>query len=250
MTKVRSKSNSAHACALLSLIVSMLGFAGCNGGSEDNNPNVGAGHSDGSTLDPSTPDNPPIDPLGPPPNANTLTLAVKYVALRPDANTAASPTKEEVTTLLANIAKVWSQCDIRFALESFESPIAADDGLSYYPANHWQLDDMREKYDDNLRLLLVKTGVWNRNGDLGYDGSNGFSTLPPAGAEGAVFEKGVATSTMLIAHEIGHLIGGLGHTSGTNLMNHFVSAGNVYMTTSQCDYTRNTIKRYHPEWLR
>lgn len=241
MTKVRS---TAAIAAILA--ASLFSFAGCNG---TGNPNSVI---DGSILEPGTPDNPGTPPAEDPnPNPNVISIAVKYVALQPDAATAASPTQAAVQDVVKNMSAAWAQCEIEFILEEYVPAVAGDLGLDYTPANHSQLDAMRSKFDDGKHALFVKTGTWDRSGNLGYDGSNGFSTMPGSDPEGIVFESQVATSKLLLSHEAGHLVGGLDHTSSTtNLMNHFVTSATTMLSDSQCESARNTAWDYHSAWIR
>lgn len=215
----------------------------------DGNPSVGAGHADGVSAAPNLPGT--IAPLGPSADANTMTIGVKYVALKNATSDAPSPTKEEVVTLLQNMSNIWSQCNIRFELDDYSAPVASAENVLYYPSNQSDLEDMRTRFFDGNHALFVKSGAWNRSGDLGNDGSNGFSTVPPANPEGTVVEESVAKIPLLNAHETGHLIGGLGHTTdSTMLMNHFVSPSTTNLTESECNDTRSAMQQYHSSWIR
>ncbi|MEW6057856.1 MAG: hypothetical protein AB1540_14710 [Bdellovibrionota bacterium] len=253
MTKVWS-----NLAALVFVLGSTQFLAACN--STENNPEVPAGVSDGSTLAPNTPDNPspspdpnePGDPDPTPnPNPNAMTVAVKYVALQSEATSAPTPSKASVEALIQNMSNAWAQCDIRFVLEEYIAPVASAHGVDFTPANHSQLYDLRREFADSRRALFVKTGTWDRSGNLGSDGSNGFSTMPGTEPTGVVFESRVATSTLLLSHEAGHLIGGLGHTTtSTNLMNHYITSSTTRLTSSQCDYARDTLVDHFSSWLR
>jgi hypothetical protein len=226
-------------------------LAGCNSG-QDGSSN-GPGNRIGDSVAPGMPNNPAgiTGVVAKPGDPNVITIAANYVALKPDANTAASPTQAEVTTLFQNISAVWSQCQIQIVVEEYSSPVASAVGLAYNPANQSQLEDDRVKFDDGRHALYVKTGTWNRSGDLGADGSNGWSTLPPSVPEGTVIEESVDLNTLLIAHESGHLIGALDHTTDpTNLMNHFVTTDTKLLNASQCAAMRATIQQYHQAWMR
>ncbi len=72
MAKVWLKGTSV----LIAVLCTSVTFIGCEG-AQDDNPNVGAGHADGVSQAIDTPNVPdPIQPPGPPPNPNTITLAV------------------------------------------------------------------------------------------------------------------------------------------------------------------------------
>lgn len=238
------------------LAASTAAFSGCNGG--ETSP-MSEQNANADILQPGTPNHAQTpsqngnagDGSTPPVTASQMKIAVKYVALKETSSAAASPTQAEVETLLENMSKLWVQCNIKFVLEAYETPVASENGLDYYPANQSQLDAMRSKYDDRKHALLVKTGLWNRSGDLGADGSNGFSTLPPDNPEGAVFEDWVATNALLISHETGHLLGGLDHTSDTtNLMNHYVTTSTTKLSQDQCEEARSAMQSAHAGWIR
>jgi hypothetical protein len=226
-------------------------LAGCNS-SQDGTSNGSGSNKVGDSVAPGMPNLPAgIAGVAKPADPNLITIAANFVALKPDANTAASPTQAEATTLFQNISAVWSQCDIQIVVEEYSSPVASDVGLAYNPANQSQLEDDRTKFDDGKHALYVKTGTWDRSGDLGADGSNGWSTLPPSTPEGTVFEEPVDQNVLLLAHESGHLIGGLGHvTDTTNLMDHFVTTDTKLLTPDQCAQMRAAIQQYHQAWTR
>jgi len=233
------------------LALSALVFSGCESG--NNGDGTSPTQTEGSTLAPGANDPDPASPASPTPapNPNRMTLAMKYVALRSSESEAAYPTQSQVESAVERINAIWAQCDIVFKLETYESPVASASGLAYMPANLSQLDTFRSEFGDGKSALFVKTGTWNRSGTLGNDGSNGFSTIPPAYPEGIVMETRVAESALLLAHEAGHLIGGLGHVgTATNLMNHYITTSTTKLTTGQCTTARNTIRNYHSDWLR
>jgi hypothetical protein len=179
---------------------------------------------------------------------------VKYVVLKQQPAAAANPTSSQVVTLLDSISKIWAPCEIRFVLDEYGAVAIDDYRLQYNPANQADLDTYRAAFDDGNHALFVETGTWNRSGTLGNDGSNGFATMPssnPDIPEGIVFEQGVATNPSLLAHELGHLVGGLDHTGDTtNLMDHFVSPRSTTLTPDQCNQARRTISSYFQDWTR
>lgn len=248
MTKVRSQHSvfSRYSTGLALLIISVLATSCGKGASGPLPENM----ADGSILLPEGPEqtdstSPPLPPASP----NTMTIAVKYVALKEKASDPDYPTRDQVVVLLENMSKkAWYQCDIRFMLETYQAPVVGDLGLIYNPSTFEHLSAARSEFDDRKTALFVKTGAWNHSGALGSN--NGYSTLPPANAEGWVVEDHVAESTMLNAHETGHLIGGLYHTSGSNLMNPLVASSNTSITVAQCEQTRANMKKYHSAWLR
>lgn len=247
VTKARSFKSISVPFIGLSLILSAFVFSACNG--QDTGAAVHPSNiADGSQVGPGLPD--PIPAPGPSPSdPNHMTIAVKYVALKNSASDAASPTLDQVKTLMTNLSSIWAQCNISFALETYETPVASDDGVDYNVGTFSGMEEMRSKYDDGKTALYVKTGMWNRSSDLAGDGSQGYSTMPPTSPEGIVLQQDVATHSLLVAHETGHLIGSLDHTSdSSNLMDHYVSSTNL--DENQCDDARAIMKKYHAAWIR
>lgn len=236
MTKVRSTTAFVLLFALLSLVV----LSGC----QSTEGNVA-----GATVSGGDSEVPPPEVRDPAsPNPNLLVIAVKYIALKDTAGAADSPARADVETMLAKVSSVWAQCDIAFFLAKYETAVADDYGIDMTPSSFSALREVRQVFDDGTYALVARVNDFVNSSELGT--SNAYSTMPGSEPEGIVVEKVSQTSHMLMAHEFGHLIGGLGHTTGTNLMNHFVSPSNTPLTSSQCAKARATIESYHSRWLR
>lgn len=202
-------------------------------------------------LEPSSLAGEPLSAAGTSPSATTMKVAVKYVALKASTDQAAKPSREAVQTLVSQMNQIWSQCQVQFVLEQYETPVADDAKVLYAPSDLSDLEEDRRIFDDGKHALIVKTGTWDRSGTLGDDGSNGWSTMPPSSPEGLVVEEPVGVNPTLVTHESGHLVGGLDHVSDeTNLMDHFVSPDSRTLTANQCADARDTIERHHKAWLR
>lgn len=225
--------------ALLALtLVALSILSGCNG-----TENADAGATYASPVD----DFPVPDSLKDPGNPNLLVVGIKYVALKAS-ETSTIPAKSDIETMLAKASQLWAQCDIGFYLAKYENFLASTYGVNLNPASFAALRTTRAAFDDGMYGLIARVENFNDSSELGT--SNAYSTMPGTEPEGIVVERVSQTSSMLLSHELGHLVGGLDHTTGTNLMNHFVSAANTTLTAAQCEAARNTIRNYHSRWLR
>ena len=177
---------------------------------------------------------------------------MRYVSLKQNTGDTKAPTQGDAQSLMTNMSEVWSQCNVKFVLDDYQAPVAADVNLRYNPADQSDLDTMRTAYDDGKHAVFVATGKWNRSGgDLGNDGSNGWSTIPGMSPSGTVVEAPVNTNTLLISHEAGHLFGGLMHVTGSSqLMNHFVSPQTTSLSSSECKEARAAVQKSYMAWIR
>ncbi|MBI3554816.1 MAG: hypothetical protein HY074_00970 [Deltaproteobacteria bacterium] len=255
-TKVRSTLSSSVVCSVAAIAVTAFLASGC--GKAVSDPTHPA-NSNADMLKPGTPNGVPAALKE---HVNTakdyqngtdvITVAARYVSIKEDASDTNAPTEEEAKTLMANISAVWAQCNINIVLDDYQAPIASERGLLYNPPNQSDLDAMRSAYDDGKHALYVASGKWDRqNGNLGNDGSNGWSTVPPMKPSGTVLEQPVAKNTLLVSHETGHLIGGLQHVTGSDqLMNHFVGPQNTKLSQSECKEARATLQKNNMAWIR
>lgn len=181
-----------------------------------------------------------------------ISIAVKFVALRPSQNGAPQlASRQEVEQLVARMSKLWSPCNVSFVLEEFVEPRAEDLGLPYNPGTPSDRFLIRQRLSDQKRATYIITGKWNRARDPYDNGSNAFSSVPGDGPQGIVLEDWVSRSHRLLSHEFGHLGGNLDDTSGPlDLMNHVVGAGNTQLSPEQCQQVVASIKQYNPDWLR
>lgn len=237
MTKVRSNIVSV---AFVAALTSLALFSGCNGTEGiAAGVNVSAGDSEVPPPQVRDPDKT---------NPNLLVIAVKYVALDYASGSLGNPSRADIETMLERASSVWAQCDIAFYLAKHETAKADTYGIDLTPSSFAALRSVRQVFDDGTYALVARVDNFINSSELGS--SNAYSTMPGSDPQGIVVEKVSQTSHMLMAHEFGHLVGGLGHTSGTNLMNHFVSSSNTSLTSSQCSRARANIERYHSRWLR
>ncbi len=232
-------------------VMAFVGFsvAGCGGSQADPNHSSNA---NADLLKDGTPNGLPSNFKSTPGGADVITLAARYVAVREDDSDNSVPTHDDAQTLMTNVSAVWSQCNVRFILDEYLSPVADGTKLLFNPANQSELDALRAAYDDGTHIVYIATGKWNRKGgDLGNDGSNGWSTVPGMNPQGTVIEARVAKNTLLVSHETGHLFGGLLHVNGSDqLMNHFVTPQTTRLSQSECKDARATVQKYNMAWLR
>ena len=253
---MKTKVRSTRGYAVAVMVLTAFSAGGCSKAASDpSHPN----NVNADMLKPGTPNGvpaqlkiqlKPVDTVHM--GTEVITIAARYVALKADASDTSVPTQEDAQTLMANMSAVWAQCNVKFILDEYLSPVAGDVNLQFNPPNQSDLDAMRLAYDDRKHALFVATGKWDRQGgDLGNDGSNGWSTVPTMSPQGTVVEAPVAKNTLLVSHEAGHLFGGLLHVTGSNeLMNHFVSPQTTYLTQSECKDARAAVQKNNMAWIR
>lgn len=185
-----------------------------------------------------------------------LTIAVKYISFR-DSNGGTVVDEGAARNVVDKMSNYWRQCNIQFALETYETVAPGDIGARYNPANYSELDEMRIAAHSDMHMIVIATGAWNRSGSLGNSGSNCYSSFPGDAAEGIVCEQKSAAKEAMMAHEAGHWVN-LRHTNnpgtdgvddtnagnvGNNLMDHVVATYNDDLTAGQCYRAREAIGR-------
>ncbi|MEW6057390.1 MAG: hypothetical protein AB1540_12330 [Bdellovibrionota bacterium] len=178
-----------------------------------------------------------------------LEVKVKFVVFENSDAIPPVPSVHQVSKALRVMSKLWARCGISFSLGSYEQIKPEAFGLSYHPKNHSDLRKIRKSFRQSSSALYVATGRWDRAGDLGEDKSNAFSSVADGGPDGVVFENHVRP--YLLAHEFGHLSGGLDDVSQEfNLMNHVVGVDTDQLDSSQCQQVRAKLLSRFREWLR
>ncbi len=184
-------------------------------------------------------------------SAKPITVAIKYVALRSDTNATVAPTRREIEQLVTEMSHLWSPCHLRFVLEEYITPYAAELDVAFNPGNSAERYRLRERFTDRKRAVYIVTGRWDRARDSNDNGSNAFSSVPGDGPQAIVLENGVARSHRLLSHEFGHLGGNLDDTNGADdLMNHLVSATNTKISQEECVQVVGNLRRFNAEWIR
>lgn len=172
-------------------------------------------------------------------NNEELTVAVRYMSFR-ESSGGAIVDEATVKGMMGKISDVWSQCNISFVLEAYEVLDPSGIGAKMSPNSFYDIDTLRTKLQTDSDLLMVATGPWGRDGDLGNP--NCYSSFPGDEADGIVCEQKVTGNGNLLAHEVGHWLD-LVHTStgGTNLMSPVISPANSEISADQCATARTAI---------
>lgn len=180
-----------------------------------------------------------------------LSIAVKFVALRPNEAAAPPASRQDLEKLVNKMSQLWSPCNLRFVLEEYVAPLAAEHDVPFHPGSPSDRYLLRQRFSDQRRATYIVTGKWDRARDPSDNGSNAFSSVPGDGPQAIVLEDWVSRSHRLLSHEFGHLGGDLDDTSGPlDLMNHVVGAGNTQLSPLQCEQVVAAIKRHNTAWLR
>jgi hypothetical protein len=169
-----------------------------------------------------------------------LTVAVRYLSFVDESGGAVAD-ESSVRQMVDEMSRVWSRCNISFALERYEKIAPSVVGARFNPANYSELNAMRKETQTDSDLLIIGTGKWNRAGDLGNGGSNCFSSFPGDAADGIVCEQKSAKSPVVMAHEAGHWLNLRHVTASRNIMNHLIAKSNTLFSDSQCEKARAAI---------
>lgn len=174
-------------------------------------------------------------------SSDYLKVAVKYVSYR-DSNGTVVADEPSVRDMLARTTSVWAQCNIGLELTQYDVVEPDSSGLSYNPGTYSEIDRARMKFQDDRHLLIMGTGSWGRNANLGS--ANCYSSFPGDDADGIICESRTAVSGMVISHEIGHWLY-LTHTGpDSNLMDPLVGPSDDAITDAQCERARRTIGEF------
>ena len=135
--------------------------------------------------------------------------------------------------LIDQISLIWSQCNIGFQLETYESVDPANFGLTF--DSNWQSDGdaIRATFNDHATFLVVTVGQ--------LSGSTiGVTEMPGAGTYGSLIESGYAQNAMTVGHELGHYQGLYHVSSSANLMYAYIGSHTSALTVDQCTTARST----------
>jgi hypothetical protein len=148
-----------------------------------------------------------------------------------ESNNVPDYTEAQAVSLLAGINRVWSQCNVGFQLEVFQTVDPTTLGLPYSPNWETQADAIREAFKDNSRFVVVGVGPWNVS-------TIAVSLMPGSGLHGTIVDQQYANNPLTVGHELGHYQG-LYHVSDTtNLMNPYIGTSAEILDASQCSSAR------------
>jgi hypothetical protein len=158
-------------------------------------------------------------------------------------NSVATITEANAITLVTGMNTVWSQCNIGFQLEDYETVDPTTKGLAYSPDWENDGDTIRKAFDNSTEFLVVAVGPWS-------DATIAVTEMPGAGVYGTLVDSQYATNPLTVGHELGHYMG-LYHVSDTtNLMNPYIGANTRTLTASQCATAKSTNTQYWKAMMR
>lgn len=188
-------------------------------------------------------------------SSDYLNVAVHYVSYV-DSGNAAVIAEPAVREMLAGVSDAWKQCLIGLTLEKYETLNPASLGETYNPGQYSEIDSVRQRLTDGNSLLMIASGAWGRNGNLGT--ANCYSSFPGDAADGVICEGWAAANVNLLAHEVGHWFN-LRHTNSSvddyvgdtipgntsfNLMESIIGVNQRYLTNGQCARARENLAQW------
>jgi hypothetical protein len=146
--------------------------------------------------------------------------------------------------------QIWRECGIQFQLERYENVQPQEFELRYQTRNYEELNEIRERFSDPRRLLVVATGKWDRTGSLGNSWANAWTNMPGESQYGVVLERTVTSYPQILAHELGHYLS-LGHDEDPrNLMHPVVARNSTELTRQECQSARWAVRTYWRKMMR
>jgi hypothetical protein len=146
--------------------------------------------------------------------------------------------------------QIWRDCGIQFQLEDYQSVLPQNYNLRYRTRNYEELNQIRDTFSDENKLLVVATGKWDRTGSLGNTWANAWTNLPGERIYGVVLERAVTNYPQILAHELGHYLS-LDHKNDIHsLMNPVVARQSVELSRQECKAARWAAKSYWREMMR
>jgi len=172
-----------------------------------------------------------------------LCIGVKYVVYkRADGRPVA--TEDTVVSNLAEINRIWKECDIGFQVEKLEFVDPTLKGLSHGTAAATETEQIRQAYAEPNTFLIATTEEWNTT-------KNAWTNPPGSATHGAVIEGAVANYPSIIAHELGHYMS-LDHVAGpsTALMYYAIVPHPDPVSAGECAQARASVMRDWPQMRR
>lgn len=170
---------------------------------------------------------------------NHLSLAVRFVSYVDDTTGEPVMSGEGIHQLTREMNQILRPCNLSYIAETIELVRPGDVGLPFNLASMSDLTPARERFDLPSELVVIYTGAWN-HGTMGA--GNAWTTLPGTSPSGAVVEEPVATSAVVVAHELGHYLS-LDHVDDpANLLNPISYETSTELTQQQCQAMRNAAQ--------
>lgn len=175
-------------------------------------------------------------------------IGVKFVSYT---DTSGNPvaTQQDALSNLQTMNSIWAQCNVAYQIDTYFLADPSQYGLNFSPSDLSELDNVREAFGDDYKLVMVTTGTWNRSGTLGQSSANAWTAMPGSDNLGSVLESPVASFGNIYAHEIGHQLN-LVHVADTlDVMDPTIYTNSVELDPSQCATAQSQASSY-PAMLR
>ena len=228
------------------LVLSLASFTACNSGDAQGTSGTPAPVNFVPNYSAAAPAHQADLPCGDK-DPNNLCIALKYMAYE-DGSGIPVVSNAQASANVSNINTLWSQCHIKFFLESYQSINSSSYGLEYQSSTMAELQRVRSSLAPTTQMLVVTTGQWT--GDLGAQPANAWTELPPVGPFGAVLEGSVGQYYNIVAHELGHYLNLVHVADQYNVMNPVVYGNSMNIIDSQCSMARATAISFWGAMLR
>jgi hypothetical protein len=175
-------------------------------------------------------------------------LGVKFVSYT---DTSGNPvaTQQDALSDLQTMNSIWAQCNVAYQIDTYFLADPSQYGLNFSPSDLSELDNVREAFGDDYKLVMITTGTWNRSGTLGQSTANAWTAMPGSDNLGSVLESPVASFGNIYAHEIGHQLN-LVHVADTlDVMDPTIYTNSTQLDPGQCATAQSQASSY-PAMLR
>lgn len=163
---------------------------------------------------------------------NHICIGLKMVSYQ-DSSGVPVISEADSLTMIDSMNAIWSQCNIAFQLEVYQSVDQDALNLSYSPDWHTESDIAREQFKDPARFLVIAVGPWS-------SGTIAVTQMPETGLYGTMVDKQYSHNAMTVGHELGHYQG-LYHVNDTgNLMSAYIGSNTKSLDLDQCTAARAT----------
>jgi hypothetical protein len=152
-------------------------------------------------------------------------------------------TETQAVNITNSMNTVWSQCNIAFQLEVYQSVNPTTLGLPYSPNWETQTDAVRTEFGDATRFLVVDVGPWS-------GATVAVTTMPGSDVYGSIIALSYADNYLTTAHEIAHYEGLYDEDDSNNLLSEVFSTTETQLTASQCATAVATNAQYWQKMLR
>jgi len=153
-------------------------------------------------------------------------------------------TEAGAVTLVNSMNTVWSQCNIAFQLEVYQSVDPTTLGLPYSPNWQSQTNAVRTAFEDNTRFVYAAVGPWT-------GATIAVTMMPGSGIYGSIVDQQYSNNPLTVAHELGHYEGLDDESSDTtNLMSLIIEPNAETLNASECAIAHSTNQQYWSAMMR